>query len=95
MGLVLFKQEWVKDCLAITAYHASAQSDLPVVRTLVCDDAGSFHRITEEVALYWIHDGRLYKKLEPRLSYNRQLLEDFREKYWQFYHQLLVYRQNP
>jgi len=94
-GLALFKQKWVKDCLAITAYHAGAQSDLPVVRTLVCDDAGSFHRITEEVALCWIHDGRLYKKLDPRLSYNRLLLEEFREKYWEFYRKLLAYRDNP
>lgn len=95
VGLALFKQKWVKDCLAITAYHAGAESDLPIVRTLVCDDAGSFHRITEEVALCWIHDGRLYKKLEPRLAYNRQLLEAFRGKYWKFYHELLAYRDNP
>lgn len=89
------KQKWVKDCLAITAYHAQAQSELPVVRTLVCDDAASFHRITEEVGLCWIHDGRLYKKLEPRLDYHRQLLEKFRHKYWQYYRRLRAYRDKP
>lgn len=95
IGLAAAKQKWVKDCLSITAYHAQAQTDLPIVRTLICDDAGSFHRITEEVALCWVHDGRLYKKLEPRLSHNRKLLEEFREKYWEYYRELVAYRSAP
>lgn len=93
-GLTPLKQKWVKDCLAITAYHCGAQTDLPVVKTLVCDDAGSFHRITEQVGLCWVHDGRLYNKLEPRLAHNRKLLEKFRQQYWKYYRELLTYKSN-
>jgi hypothetical protein len=44
-----------------------AQAEAPVVKLLVCDDAGQSKAITEEVALCWVHDGRHYKKLLPGL----------------------------
>ncbi len=78
---------------AIAAYHAEAGH--AVVRLLICDDAKQFKRVTEELGLCWIHEGRHYKHLEPWWLYHRQLLEAFREQYWDYYKELLAYRQQP
>jgi hypothetical protein len=83
----------IVDAAAIAAYHA--QMEFPVVRLLICDDAPQFKLVTEHVALCWVHDGRLYKKLEPCIADNRKLWDAFLEKYWDFYRQLLTYRDNP
>jgi hypothetical protein len=78
---------------AVAAYHA--EQGVPIVDTLVCDDAAEFHWLTRALMLCWVHDGRLYKKLAPVVALHRELLKDFRKKYWEYYHQLLAYRQNP
>ncbi|MBW2566874.1 MAG: transposase [Deltaproteobacteria bacterium] len=83
----------VVDAAAVAAYHA--QMEFPVIRLLICDDAPQFKLVTEELALCWIHDGRLYKKLDPCVPYHRQLLDSFLEQYWGFYKQLLTYQQHP
>lgn len=87
------QRKWVLDATAIAAYHA--QTRFPLVELLICDDAPQFKLVTDELSLCWIHDGRHYKKLIPHLAYHRQLLEDFRKRYWGFYDQLLVYREHP
>jgi hypothetical protein len=81
------------DAAAIAGYHA--QMEFPVVRLLICDDAPQFKLVTQQLALCWVHDGRLYKKLDPCIPYHRELLDSFLEKYWDFYSQLLQYRDNP
>jgi hypothetical protein len=81
------------DAAAIAAYHA--QMEFPVVRLLICDDAPQFKLVTEQLALCWVHDGRLYKKLDPCISEHRKSLDSFLEKYWDFYRQLLRYKDNP
>ena len=78
---------------AAAAYHA--EQGVPIVDTLVCDDAAEFHWITRILMLCWVHDGRLYKKLAPVVALHREQLQDFRKRYWEYYHQLLAYRQNP
>ena len=83
----------ILDAAAVAAYHA--QMEFPIIRLLLCDDAPQFKLITQELALCWIHDGRHYKKLDPFLSQHRQLLNTFLDQYWDFYRQLLQYRQNP
>lgn len=83
----------VVDAAAVAAYHA--QMEFPVVRLLICDDAHEFRVITEELALCWVHDGRHYKKLQPYLSYHRELLDAFLHQYWTFYDQLLEYKKEP
>lgn len=86
-------RKWVLDALAIAAYHT--QSEWPIVRTLVCDDAPVFNLLSEQLALCWIHEGRHYTKLEPRLTYHRKILSDFQGRFWRFYDQLLDYTQKP
>lgn len=44
---------------AVVAHRAEA--GMPIVRLLVCDDAPQFNWLTEEVGLYWVHQGRHYK----------------------------------
>jgi len=83
----------VLDAAAVAAYHA--QMEFPIIRLLLCDDAPQFKLVTQELALCWVHDGRHYKKLDPFLSPHRQLLDTFLDQYWDFYRQLLQYRQNP
>jgi len=83
----------VLDAAAVAAYHA--QMEFPVIRLFICDDAPQFKLVTEELALCWIHDGRLYKKLDPCIPYHRQLLDSFLDQYWDFYKQMLTYQQHP
>jgi len=83
----------VLDAAAIAAYHTLME--FPVVRLLICDDAPQFKLVTQQLALCWVHDGRLYKKLDPCVPGNRELLDSFLGKYWDFYRQLLDYREHP
>ena len=83
----------VLDAAAVAAYHA--QMEFPVIRLLICDDAPQFKLVTEELALCWVHDGRLYKKLDPCVPYHQWLIDQFLKQYWAFYNQLLKYQQHP
>ena len=87
------KRGEILEAAAIAAYQA--ETGYPVVRLLVCDDAKQFKLVTDELALCWIHDGRHYQSLEPCVPPHRQLLETFREKYWDYYRQLWAYQQAP
>jgi hypothetical protein len=83
----------IAEASAIAAYHAEVGH--PVVRLLICDDAKQFKLVTEELGLCWIHAGRHYKNLEPCVAYHRQLLDAFLQRYWDYYKELLAYRQQP
>jgi len=78
---------------AVAAYHA--EKGVPIVDTLVCDDASVFHWLTRAMMLCWVHDGRAYKKLEPVIALHRCQQEDFLKNYWDYYHQVLAYREKP
>src|SRR5207237_1261734 len=79
------------EAAALAAYHAESGH----VRLLVCDDARQFKLVADELALCWIHDGRHYQSMTPCVPQHREWLEAFRKRYWEFYKQLLVYRQDP
>jgi hypothetical protein len=83
----------VLEAAAITAYQT--QQEIPVVQLLICDDAPQFKRITDELALCWVHDARYYNKLAPAVDYHRRLLADFMDRYWTYYHNLIAYQQAP
>ena len=87
------QQARVFEAAALSAYHN--QTMMPIVSLLLSDDAPQFKSITEGLALCWVHEGRHYKKLDPCLDYHRHLLDQFRTKFWQFYHQLQRYRASP
>jgi hypothetical protein len=94
-GITLTTQQrqQVGDALAIAAYHA--QTDVPIVRWLLSDDACVYHGMVDAHALCWVHDGRHYAKLSPVVPQHQQLLADFRRDYWVFYRELLAYREAP
>ena len=78
---------------AVAAYHA--ETDHPIVQALVCDDAPQFKGLTRWLMLCWVHEGRAYKKLVPVVALHRHLQEEFCKRFWEFYDQLLTYRQKP
>jgi regulator of replication initiation timing len=79
----------ILEAAALTAYQT--QQEIPVVKLLLSDDAPQFKRVTDELALCWVHDARYYKKLTPAVAYHRRLLAEFTERYWTFYDALLAY----
>jgi hypothetical protein len=83
----------IEHAAAIVYYRH--QSSVPVVQTLVCDDAGQFKLLTDKLALCWIHDGRHYERLSPIVARHVELLEEFRERYWDYYALLQDYRAGP
>ena len=86
-------RRWIREATAVAAYQA--QTAWPVVRALVCDDAPQFKGLTEDLALCWVHEGRHYKKLTPCLARHERLLTRFRTRFWDFYAELLAYRDQP
>ena len=62
---------------------------------LVSDDAPQFKGLTEFLALCWVHVERHFKKLNPVLSFHKELLKSFRGKIWEYYDKLKEYKNNP
>jgi FtsZ-binding cell division protein ZapB len=87
------QQARIFEAAALTAYYN--QTIQPIVPLLLSDDAPQFRDVTDEQALCWVHEGRHYKKLTPFLNYHRQLLDDFKTKFWRFYDKLQQYRASP
>jgi hypothetical protein len=65
------------------------------IKFLMCDDAPQFNMLAEHKILCWIHEGRHLKKLNPIYPKNQIKLEDFRDRFWNYYALLLAYRETP
>ena len=84
----------ILESLALGYYHE--QADFPVVEWLLSDDAREYKKIARcGQALCWIHDARHYNKLTPKIEIHRAIKENFLKKYWQFYYQLLNFKELP
>jgi hypothetical protein len=83
----------ITDAAAIAAYRA--ETDWPVIENLVCDDAPHYNKLTRRMMLCWVHEGRPYKKLLPVVPLHRQLLDSFLQRFWDYYRELLTYKQSP
>jgi hypothetical protein len=83
----------IEQAAAIVYYRH--QTSVPVIETIVCDDAGQFKLLTERLALCWIHSGRHYEKLSPVVPRHVKLLDSFVERYWDYYKSLQHYRDGP
>ena len=84
-------RKMILEACAITAYQSSPYA----ITQLITDDAPQFKRITAWLGLCWIHEGRHYKKMNPIIQKHTNLLESFREKFWDYYRLLLDYKENP
>ena len=87
------QRKWLLDAMAVAAYHA--ETELPVVKLLICDDAPQFTWLTEQLALCWVHEARHYNKLLPYFAPYQKLLDGFMERFWDYYDELLAYREQP
>jgi hypothetical protein len=74
---------------------ASYQQLSYAIKLLLTDDAPQFKQITDLLALCWIHDGRHYKKLNPIVPKHKIKLKNFLTDYWNYYHKLLNYKEQP
>ena len=103
-ALALLLQEWfgdgnqqvrtaIEQAAAIVYYRH--QTSVPVIETIVCDDAGQFKLLTEKLALCWIHVGRHYEKLSPVIPRHAKLLDSFADRYWDYYRSLQEYCESP
>ena len=87
------QRRWILDALAVAAYHAAV--GFPVAKLLLCDDAPQFSLVTEELALCWVHEARHYNKLLPYVTPHQKLLGEFQGRFWDYYRELLAYREAP
>jgi hypothetical protein len=92
-GLGTEARQQVEEAAALAAYWADPL--WPVVQCLVADDAAQLRGLTPELALCWVHDGRHYTKLNPQFACHRRALARFRQRYWDYYRELLAYREAP
>jgi hypothetical protein len=81
------------EAAALAAYRA--QTDVPVVHTLLGDDARQFDELTDDRALCWVHEGRHYAKLTPMFEPFEKELEKFQDRFWDYYRKLRAYRTKP
>jgi uncharacterized protein YoxC len=83
----------IEQAAAIVFYRH--QRLVPVIETIVCDDAGQFKLLTKHLGLCWIHSGRHFEKLSPVVPRHVETLESFRKRYWEYYASLQDYRAGP
>lgn len=76
------------------AYLAAYQSDNPL-NILIADDAPQYKLLALSIGLCWVHIGRNFKKLNPKIKYHQKLLDDFLDDFWKFYHRLKAYKEAP
>lgn len=81
----------ILEASGIAAYQESPDA----VDILLVDDAPQFKGITALLALCWIHEGRHYKKLTPYLYLHQQEVDNFLDKFWEYYKKLLAYKASP
>lgn len=83
----------IREAGALTAY--TTQDQYPVIPILVSDDGPQFRHLTAAQMLCWVHEARHYKKLSPQVTYQQQILAEFLEQFWAYYHRLQAYRAEP
>lgn len=80
--------------LEATALSYYQQSEY-YLKFLMSDDAPQFNMLAQDHALCWVHEGRHYKKLLPVTKKDRKKVDSFLKQFWDYYHQLLAYKENP
>ena len=79
----------------ITELESQAKTLDEYIEILIADDAKQFHGQTRIRALCWVHEDRLYKKLNPYFEEHRKKVAEFRNNIWDYYAQLKAYKIRP
>ncbi len=83
----------VSEVAALADYHA--QTDVPVVRMLLTDDAPQFRGITEDHGLCWVHRGRNLKALNPTVGLFLDEQQSALDAFWSLYRQVGQWQTYP
>ena len=83
----------IMEAAAIAAYQQ--QTEIPIIKILLSDDAPQFKKLALEQALCWIHEGRHYNRLGPIVPLNIKILGNFKTCFWDYYGELLKYKEDP
>ena len=83
-----------KEKLLEGAYLAYYQTE-DNLNILVCDDAPQYKLLAMLIALCWVHIGRHFKKMNPKIKHHQVLLETFLKDFWAYYKRLKEYQQQP
>lgn len=85
--------KWIIESLAFAYFFEQPVYLAPKI--LLTDDANEYKMLAPYHMLCWIHDARYYNKLMPVCANLAKDLDDFKEKYWNFYGRLKSYKLNP
>lgn len=83
-----------KEKLLEGAYLSYYQTE-DCLNILVCDDAPQYKLLAMLLSLCWVHIGRHFKKMTPKIKHHQELLETFLEDFWAYYKRLKQYQQQP
>lgn len=76
------------------AYLSAYRAQTPL-SILLCDDAPQYKLVALLIAGCWVHAGRHFKKLNPKIIYHQRLLDEFSKRFWMFYQKLKDYKDKP
>lgn len=76
------------------AYLSAYRAQTPL-SILLCDDAPQYKLVALLIAACWVHAGRHFKKLNPKIIYHQQLLDEFSKRFWAFYQKLKDFKDKP
>ena len=83
----------IMEAAGITWYHE--QKEVPVIQTLISDDAAQFRYIAALHALCWVHAGRPIKKLNPFTPIFQEEVNRVLDDFWNYYRTLLAFQLEP
>jgi hypothetical protein len=94
-GKLPSKPQWSKILYYSALIGYLKQDEYAHVNILVADDAPQFQILSILVQLCWVHLGRNFKVLNPRIERHRLLLDSFLKDFWEYYHRLNAFKLNP
>ena len=81
------------EAAGIAWYHE--QNEIPIVHTLISDDAAQFRHLGNWHALCWIHAGRIIKKINPSIPIFQETIDKVLDDFWSYYKTLLEFQIEP
>lgn len=83
----------ILEAAGIAWYHE--QNEVPIVHTLVSDDAAQFRHIANWHSLCWVHAGRIIKKINSPIPIFQETIDKVLDEFWSYYRTLLEFQIEP